>query len=61
MKKVTFKPKEDIYWDNWGTIVRVFVEGRTYEGELDDDYLYAETPYYENVGDSIDLDSVVLL
>lgn len=62
MKKVIFIPKDDIYWDNWGRIVKVFKEGIEYEGELyGEDNLYAETPYYKEVGDSIDIEQVDII
>ncbi|MBC2077660.1 DUF3850 domain-containing protein [Listeria booriae] len=63
-KRIVFTPNEDIYWDNWGRIVRVFRKGITCEGvgyfDLNSKLqeVSAEPPHYKNVKDTVYEDEI---
>ena len=61
-KCIKFEVIKDIYWDNWGKIVKVFSKGQICKGELyDDGVVVAESPYYEGISDLVDLSRIKIL
>ncbi|MEC5307806.1 hypothetical protein [Bacillus thuringiensis] len=61
-KKITFKVKKDIYWEDWGHLRLVFSKGNVYEGvRHKDGSVTAETPYYEGISDYVDADSIEII
>ena len=61
-KKIKFEVIKNIFWDDWGKFVEVFSEGQICEGELHaNGTVIAESPYYEGISDSVDLDCIRIL
>ncbi|WP_333638189.1 hypothetical protein [Tissierella praeacuta] len=59
---VEFEVTKDIYWDNWGKIVKVFSKGQVCKGQLyTGGSVIAESPYYKDISDSVDLDCIKIL
>jgi hypothetical protein len=62
VKDIKFKVTADIYWDNWGKMVKVFSKGQICKGKLySDGTVTAESPYYEGVSDSVDTNCIKIL
>lgn len=60
--EVEFEVIKDIYWDDWGKIVKVFSKGQICKGELyPSGSVIAESPYYEGISDSVDLNCIKIL
>lgn len=59
---IEFEVIKDIYWDNWGRLVKVFSKGQICKGKLyNDGEIIAESPYYEGISDTVDLGCIVIL
>lgn len=59
---IEFEVVKDIYWDNWGKFVKVFSKGQICKGKLyDSGRVITESPYYEGIDDSVDLDCIKIL
>lgn len=59
---IEFEVIKDIYWDNWGKIVKVFSKGQICKGKLyENGVVVAESPYYESISDSVDLSKIRIL
>lgn len=58
-KDIVFKVKKDVYWEDWGSLKKVFLKGNFYKGTLHENgKITAETPYYDGISDYVDLDSI---
>lgn len=56
-----FEVIEDVYWDNWGKIVRVFHKGEVCKGELwPDGTVSAESTIYAGISDIVDSNLIVV-
>ncbi|MGG1670013.1 hypothetical protein ACIFOE_05050 [Paenibacillus sp. NRS-1783] len=56
-----FEVIEDVYWDNWGRIVRVFHKGEVCKGELwPDGTVSAESTIYDGIHDIVDSNCIVV-
>lgn len=56
-----FEVTKDIYWDDWGRIVKVFRKGDICQGILyPSGNVSAESTIYKGISDSVDLDSIVI-
>ena len=61
-KTISFEVTKIIYWDNQGRLVVAFSQGQICEGTLHEDgTVTSESPYYEDVSDYVDLDSIKFL
>lgn len=61
-KEIEFEVIKDIYWDNWGKIVKCFSKGQICKGRLNKDgEVIAESPYYEGISDWVDLGCIKIL
>lgn len=61
-KTITFEVTKNIHWDNWGRLVVAFSQGQICEGILHENgTVTAHSPYYEDVDDYVDLDSIKIL
>lgn len=59
---IQFRATQDIYWEDWGHMRRVFRKGRIYQGTLHEDgTVTAETPYYHGSSDYVDKDAIDIL
>ncbi|URJ50707.1 hypothetical protein [Paenibacillus polymyxa] len=56
-----FEVIKDVYWDNWGRLVKVFRKGEMCEGELwPDGTVSAESTIYDGISDQVDPDCIVI-
>ncbi|MBU5672697.1 hypothetical protein [Paenibacillus brevis] len=61
-KPCEFEVIKDIYWDNWGRLVKVFRKGEIVQGKLwPDGTVSAESTLYEGVTDQVDTKCISLL
>jgi len=61
-KEIEFEVIKNIYWDNWGRFVKVFSKGQICKGRLyEDGVVIAESPYYNEITDSVDLEYIRIL
>lgn len=61
-REIEFEVIKDIYWDNWGKIVKVFSKGQICKGEFwAGGTVIAESPYYEGISDSVNLNCIKIL
>ena len=61
-KEITFEVIKDIYWDDWGRFKKVFTKDDICKGvQYPTGIVTAESPYYEGISDSIDLDCIKIL
>lgn len=62
VQKIAFKVIKDIYWEDWGHLRKVFCKGDVCKGEpYPSGAVSAESPYYQDVFDTVDLDSINIL
>ncbi|AJI09077.1 hypothetical protein OB988_21440 [Bacillus cereus] len=58
-KDIVFVVKKDVYWEDWGSLKKVFLRGNYYKGTLHENgKITAESPYYDGISDYVDLDSI---
>ena len=61
-KKIKFQVIRNIYWDDWGRLILVFRKGDICDGELySNGIVCAESPYYKDICDVVDLMSIKIL
>lgn len=61
-KVVKFRVIKDIYWDNWGRIVKVFRVGDVQTGRLyPDGHISAESTIYDGVSDGVDRECIEII
>lgn len=61
-KEITFEVVKDIYWDDWGRPAKVFRKGDICKGiHYPIGAVVAESPYYEGISDTVDLESIKIL
>ena len=61
-KEITFEVVKDIYWDDWGRPAKVFSKGDICKGiHYPTGAVVAESPYYEGISDTVDLESIKIL
>jgi hypothetical protein len=67
MKEVTLEVERDVFWDNWGRIVKVFNKGDIVDGTAfynDDgviESIWAESTLYEGINDDLPLDAIKII
>ncbi|PFI93910.1 hypothetical protein COI80_22615 [Bacillus cereus] len=55
-KVIAFEVKKDVYWNDCGSLRKVFLKGNYYKGTLHESgEVTAETPYYDGISDYVDL------
>lgn len=60
--EITIKFVKDEYWDNWGTLVKVFSKGDVVKATLHHGgSVSAESPYYPGVSDFVSLGSFKII
>lgn len=58
-RPIKFIAKENIYWDDWGYMRLVFRKGRKYVGiQHSDGSVTAETPFYTDISDYVDITKI---
>jgi hypothetical protein len=59
---IKFKVIEDMYWDDWGAFRKVFSKGQICEGTLHPSgKVTAESPYYPEISDYVDVNKIEIL